>query len=287
MAHCRATRASSSRSAGSGGKSIARSAADAALILGVIAGRDPLDAATISQPRFKPFGDVRHLSKRLQSQFSKKRPLKLGLPREYFFTSVSEDVREAVKSAVYSFETLGAVVEEVSLPHISDGDDASTAIALAEATHYHQSQDWFPAHSADYDEDVRKRLEMGLDIRAADYLAAREVQERVRAEFDAVISRVDAIIAPTVPITAPRIGENVVLIESTEEPVRGALIRLNRPANFTGLPAMSLPCGWSNENLPIGLQLIGRAWGEEQLLVIAQLFEQAHPEFRRHPPRFS
>jgi len=266
---------------------LARTAADAALILGIIAGRDPLDVATISQPRFAPFSDVRQVSKRLRPQFSKKRPLKIGLPREYFFTSLSEDVREAVKSAVHSFETLGAIVEEVSLPHISDGDDASTSIALAEATHYHQSKEWFPAHSAGYGEDVRKRLEMGLDIRAADYLAAREVQKRVRAEFDAVLSDVDAIIAPTAPITAPRIGENVIQIESAEEPVRGALIRLNRPANFTGLPAISVPCGWSNENLPIGLQLIGRAWGEEQLLVVAQLSENAHPQLRRHPSQFA
>lgn len=262
---------------------LARTVADAALILGAIAGRDPLDAPTLAQPRLIPFTDARQLQQRLRSQFSKKRLLKLGLPREYFFTAVSEEVREFVKAAVHTFEQLGAVIEEISLPHISDGDDASTTIALAEATHYHQSQGWFPAHSAEYGEDVRKRLEMGLDIRAADYLAALEVQRRVRAEFDEVLTRVDAIIAPTVPITAPRIGENVVEIESVEEPVRGALIRLNRPANLTCLPAISLPCGWSNENLPVGLQLIGRTWSEEQLLVIAQLFEQAHPEFRRHP----
>lgn len=265
---------------------LARTAADTALILGVIAGRDQLDPATLSQPRMKSFSDVRHLMQRLRPQFSRKRPLKLGLPREYFFTSVSEDVREAVKSAVRSFEQLGAIIEEVSLPHISDGDDASTTIALAEATHYHQSQGWFPAYSADYGEDVRKRLEMGLDIRAADYLATLEVQKRVREEFSVVLKQVDAIIAPTVPITAPLIGENVTQIESAEEPVRGALIRLNRPANFTGLPAISLPCGWSEQNLPIGLQLIGSAWAEEKLVVIAQLFEQAHPEFRRHPQQF-
>ena len=119
---------------------LTRTAADAALILGAIAGRDPLDATTLGQPRFKPFDDVRQLSQRLRPSFSKKRPLKLGLPREYFFTSVSEDVRDAVKSAVHNFEQLGAIVEEVSLPNISDGDDASTSIALAEATHYHQAQ---------------------------------------------------------------------------------------------------------------------------------------------------
>lgn len=265
---------------------LARTVEDAALILGIIAGRDPLDTTTLAQPRSKPFGDFRQLVRCLHPHFSKKRPLKLGLPRQYFFTSLSEDVRDAVKSAVHSFEQLGAIVEEISLPQISDGDDASTSIALAEATHYHQSQGWFPAHSAEYGEDVRKRLEMGMDIRAADYLVARDVQKRVRAEFDSALTRVDAIVAPTVPITAPHIGENIIEIESAEEPVRGALIRLNRPANFTGLPAISIPCGWADENLPVGLQLIGRAWEEEQLLTIAQLFEKAHPEFRRHPSGF-
>jgi aspartyl-tRNA(Asn)/glutamyl-tRNA(Gln) amidotransferase subunit A len=127
---------------------------------------------------------------------------------------------------------------------------------------------------------------MGMDTRAADYLAALEVQKRMRDEFSTVLTQVDAIIAPTVPITAPLIGENVTQIESVEEPVRGALIRLNRPANFTGLPAISLPCGWSEGNLPIGLQLIGSEWAEEQLAAIAHLFEQAHPEFRRHPQLF-
>jgi aspartyl-tRNA(Asn)/glutamyl-tRNA(Gln) amidotransferase subunit A len=265
---------------------LARTVEDAALILGIIAGRDPLDTTTLAQPRSKPFGDFRQLVRRLHPHFSKKHPLKLGLPRQCFFTSLSEDVRDAVKSAVHSFEQLGAIVEEISLPQISDGDDASSSIALAEATHYHQSQGWFPAHSVEYGEDVRKRLEMGMDIRAADYLVAREVQKRVRAEFDSALTRVDAIVAPTVPITAPHIGENIIEIESAEEPVRGALIRLNRPANFTGLPAISIPCGWTDENLPVGLQLIGRAWEEEQLLTIARLFEKAHPEFRRHPSGF-
>ena len=265
---------------------LGRTVVDVALILDAIAGRDPLDATTLAQPRSKSFADIRQLVRRLHPHFSKKRPLKLGLPRQYFFTSLSEDVRDAVKSAVHSFEQLGAIVEEISLPQISDGDDASSSIALAEATHYHQSQGWFPAHSAEYGEDVRKRLEMGMDIRAADYLVAREVQKRVCAEFDSALTRVDAIVAPTVPITAPHIGENIIEIESAEEPVRGALIRLNRPANFTGLPAISIPCGWTDENLPVGLQLIGRAWEEEQLLTIARLFEKAHPEFRRHPSGF-
>ncbi len=101
---------------------------------------------------------------------------------------------------------------------------------------------------------------------------------------ESALEQVDAIIAPTVPITAPLIGENVVQIESAEEPVRGALIRLNRPANFTGLPAISLPCGWSAENLPIGLQLIGSAWAEEQLADDRATFRASSSGISPTPP---
>jgi aspartyl-tRNA(Asn)/glutamyl-tRNA(Gln) amidotransferase subunit A len=265
---------------------LAHTVGDAALIFSAIAGRDPLDVTSHSQPRFKPFTNVRDLSSRLKPRFTKKRPLRLGLPKKYFFEGLSDEVRKSVAAAARSYERLGAIVKEVSLPHISDGDAASTSIALAEAINVHQSAGWFPAHAHDYSDDVRKRLEMGREIRAVDYLAAQETRKRVRADFEAVLTEVDAILAPTVPIPAPRIGENTVQIDSKDETVRSALIRLNRPANFTGSPAISLPCGFTENGLPIGLQLIGRAWGEEELLMIALLFEQAHPDLRRHPTGF-
>lgn len=265
---------------------LTRTVGDAALMLAAIAGRDPRDAATLTQPRFASYANLSELTSRLRPRFTKKSPLRLGLPREYFFNGVSVEVHRGIDTAIRTFQQLGAIVEEISIAHVSDGDEPSTAIALAEATHVHESAGWFPAHAGDYGEDVRKRLEMGRDVRAANYLAALDVRKRVRANFDAALTRVDAILAPTAPIPAPRIGENVVQIESKDETVRSALIRLNRPANFTGLPAISLPCGWTKEGLPIGLQLVGRAWGEESLLTVARLFEQAHPEFRRHPSGF-
>jgi aspartyl-tRNA(Asn)/glutamyl-tRNA(Gln) amidotransferase subunit A len=79
------------------------------------------------------------------------------------------------------------------------------------------------------------------------------------------------------------LGEAKIEIGGAEETVRSALIRLNRPGNFTGLPAISIPCGWTRGGLPIGLQLLGRAWQEERLLGIARLFEEAHPQLRRRP----
>ncbi|MFZ0819262.1 MAG: amidase [Candidatus Acidiferrales bacterium] len=265
---------------------LARTAADAALILGVIAGADPHDASTFAQPRLNPFSTAHAISSRLRPRFSKNRPLRLGWPKDYFFDAVDSEVVSAIDAAARSFEELGAIIQEVSLPHVHDGDAPSTAIALAEATHVHESEGWFPTRAVDYGEDVRKRLEMGRDIRAADYLAALDARKRVRADFDAAFELVDAILAPATPIAAPRIGENVVMIGSTEETVRSALIRTNRPANLTGLPALSMPCGFAKNGMPIGLQLIGRQWGEENLLAIAHLFEEAHPEFRRRPPGF-
>jgi aspartyl-tRNA(Asn)/glutamyl-tRNA(Gln) amidotransferase subunit A len=262
---------------------LGRTVGDAALLLAAMAGRDQLDPTTNDQPRFKPFDSLSELTSRLRPRFTKKRPLRLARPREYFFENIDPEVMRAVDAAARSFEKAGAVVEEISMPRVKDGDAPSTSIALAEATFVHERAGWFPAHSAEYGEDVRKRLEMGRDIRAADYLSALKVRTRVRADFDAVLERVDAILAPTTPIAAPRIGQNTTSINGKEEAVRGALIRLNRPANLTGLPAISLPCGWTRDGLPNGLQLIGHAWGEEQLLVIARLFEETHPEFRRHP----
>jgi aspartyl-tRNA(Asn)/glutamyl-tRNA(Gln) amidotransferase subunit A len=265
---------------------IARTSGDAALLLGIIAGRDSHDATTLHQPALKSFANAKEIDRRLQARFTKKRPLRLGVPREYFFSNIAPNVRNAVNAAARSFQKLGADVAEISMPHVSDGDEPSTTIALAEATRVHQKAGWFPAHAAEYGADVIKRLEMGKDIRATDYLAALDIRNRVRTDFDSALTRMDAILAPTVPMAAPLIGQDSMHIDSAEEPVRGALIRLNRPTNLTGLPAISLPCGWTGENLPIGLQLIGRAWGEEDLLVIARLFEQAHPEFRRRPANF-
>jgi len=265
---------------------LARTADDAALLLATIAGADPQDNSTLTQPRLKPFLNARAVSSRLRPRYTKKRPLRLGWPKDYFFDAIDSEVASAVDAAARSFEKLGAVIEEVCLPHVHDGDAPSTTIALAEATHVHEAAGWFPAHAAEYGDDVRKRLGMGRDIRAADYLAALAMRKCVRTDFEGAFERVDAILAPATPIAAPRIGENSVMIGSSEETIRSALIRTNRPANLTGLPALSLPCGWTKSGLPVGLQLIGREWGEESLLTIAHFFEQAHLEFRRRPPGF-
>jgi len=189
-----------------------------------------------------------------------------------------------VEAAARWFECEGVRIEQVSLPHLAESAETTTHIALAEARHFHQSAGYFPARSADYSEEVRKRLEMGADVRAVDYLRAFELRKLVQADFNQAFVAVDAILAPTVPIAAPRIGEERIAIGFEEESVRNALLRLNRPANLTGLPALSVPCGFTGAGLPVGLQLIGQAGEEARLLRIASAYEQAAEWHKQRPP---
>jgi aspartyl-tRNA(Asn)/glutamyl-tRNA(Gln) amidotransferase subunit A len=208
----------------------------------------------------------------------------LGRPREYFFEQIDAEVQQAVEQAARACETLGARITEVSLPRLHDMTEPSTHMALAEARAWHQSQGWFPARAADYGEDVRKRLEMGADVRAVDYIESLRLKALLAAEMRAVFRSVDAIVAPVTPVAATLIGQKVVFSGGQEEPVRAALLRLNRPANFTGLPAISVPCGFTRGGLPMGLQLIGQPFGEPDLCAIARAYEQAHEWHQARPP---
>jgi len=210
--------------------------------------------------------------------------LRLGWPRHYFFERVEPEVKAALENAAKQFEELGAHMEEVSLPHIEESVEPSTQIALAEALEYHETRGYFPARAGDYGEDVRKRLEMGSAIRAVDYLKAQEVRDRIREDFRAAFERVDAILAPATPIAAPKIGESSAHIDGKAESVRGALVRMNRPANFTGFPVIAIPCGFTRDGLPIGMALHGAQWSEARLLQIAFAYEQATEWHLRHPP---
>jgi aspartyl-tRNA(Asn)/glutamyl-tRNA(Gln) amidotransferase subunit A len=191
---------------------LARSVADAAILLGLIAGRDPLD--TTSSPR--PVEDFRGAlgGKPL-------RKFRLGRPREHYWEKLDPEVRRATEAAVRDMEKRGAVVREVSLPHLKESLDAATEISLAEALHVHEAAGYFPARAAEYGEEVRQRLDSGAKVPAHRFLAGFDMRKRLLTEFDAAFQDVDAIVAPTVPVPAPLIGAESVQIDLPASQLHG------------------------------------------------------------------
>lgn len=252
---------------------MARSVLDAAILLSAIAGRDPLDPS--SAP--KPVEDFRAALKKPLRKF------RLGRPREYYWEKLDPQVRRIADAAIRDMERRGAVVTEVSLPHLRESLDAATEISLAEALHVHEAAGYFPSRAADYGEEVGQRIAAGAKVPAHRYLAGFDVRKRLLAEFDAAFRSVDAVVAPTVPVPAPPIGAESVRIDGEEIGARPAIVGHCRPANFTGLPAISMPCGFTSEGLPVGLQFIGRAFEEASLLRIAHSYERAN-DWRSHHP---
>ncbi|HET6929376.1 MAG TPA: amidase [Candidatus Acidoferrum sp.] len=212
------------------------------------------------------------------------RTLRLGIPKHFFLDVVSPEIQHAFESSLVTLKKLGAKLKEVSLPYLNETEHAGNQIAWAEATHYHQQAGWYPQHSADYGEDVRSRLEMGEKVSAIEYLRAMDLREKFIAGFHLALleNEVDALVTPTTPIAAPQIGEETISIAGKDHSTRALLLRLNRPANLGGLPAISVPCGLTPSGLPAGLQFLTGLNGESLLLDLATRFEQAHP-LNAHP----
>jgi aspartyl-tRNA(Asn)/glutamyl-tRNA(Gln) amidotransferase subunit A len=250
---------------------LARAAEDAALLL------EPIFARGKNECKLVP-GRV---------SSSRARKFRLGVPREFFLEILDLDVRTAFENALELLKKNGAPVTEVSFPQLAESEEAGNVIAWAEATAYHHQAGWFPERSAEYSDDVRKRLEMGSKVSAVDYLRAREFREKFKAFLEETLltNNIDAVVVPTTPIPAPRIGEDSINLTISVDglsvtkslPVRSLLLRLCRPANLAGVPAISVPCGLSRSGLPIGLQFIA-SWTDEPLLLeLASNFEQVCP----------
>lgn len=234
---------------------------DTAIMLRAMAGYDARDSATVNAP-------VPNYARALTGDV---KGLRIGLPREYFFDNLDPEVEQAVLHAVKAMEGLGASVHEVSFPHLAHIPIVHACIILTEAATYHEK--WLRTRADDYAPDVRFSLEWGKLFTGIDYVQCQRVRELIRQDFAAVLQRVDVIAAPTVPAPASKVGEDPITIKGRKEGLVGATIRLNRPSNHTGLPAITVPCGFTGNNLPIGFQLIGRAFDEATLLRAAHAYE--------------
>jgi aspartyl-tRNA(Asn)/glutamyl-tRNA(Gln) amidotransferase subunit A len=222
----------------------------------------------------------------LGRSFAKPRKFTIGIPKEFFLDVVSQDVRAVFDEAIRTLKKSGARLKEIFIPLLNETEDAGNQIAWAEATHYHQEAGWFPSRAADYGEDVRSRLEMGTEVSATVYLSALEMREKFIQQFHLALEDegVDALVVPTTPVSAPLIGQEAIRFGDKDHPTRALLLRPNRPANLAGVPAISVPSGFTPAGLPIGLQLIGAVTDEPHLLQIAHTLECTRPQPHRPIP---
>jgi aspartyl-tRNA(Asn)/glutamyl-tRNA(Gln) amidotransferase subunit A len=248
-----------------------RTVVDAALMLQAIAGHDTQDPTTRTAvvPDY-----AAALTDDIQG-------VRLGIPREFYFEQLDADVGEAVSAAIQTLERAGARVEEVSLPLSKYAAAAGRIISWAEAAEIHEK--FLKKRAADYSPDVRTGFLVGQLVLGKHYMKAQRVRSLIRQEMAAVLRRVDALVTPTAAVPAPRIGQTTVTVGQEEIEIMWALSRLTRPANLTGFPALSVPCGFTQDGLPIGLQLIGRPFAEAAILQIAHAYEQNTPWHQRRP----
>ncbi len=269
---------------------MARTVEDCALLLEGIAGHDSLDSTSVPQP-------VPAYAAQLGAGI---KGLRIGLPKEYFVEGMAPDVVTAVQEAVRQLESLGAVVEDVSLPHTEYAIAAYYLIATAEAssnlarydgTRYGLRADrnqglldmYQQTRSQGFGAEVKRRIMLGTYALSAGYydafyLKAQQVRTLIRRDFEQVFARCQAIVTPTTPTTAFRIGEKVT------DPLEMYLSDIfTISVNLAGLPGLVVPCGFDRSGLPIGLQIIGRPFDELIVLQTGHAYEQATPWHERKP----
>jgi len=196
----------------------------------------------------------------------------LGVPTTYFYESLDDEVRRQVEKAIQQFKELGAEIREVDidLSQLAWGQ-LMTIRSEAYAVHVEHMRE-----QADrFHPDVRMRLVASKETMGWEYVKAQEIRRQVVQSFNKAFKKVEALIAPTLAVLPPKIGQREVELHGLKEHVYSALLRLNGPANFSGLPSISMPCGFSQSGLPIGMQLIGKHFSEANLYRIAEAFEQA------------
>jgi aspartyl-tRNA(Asn)/glutamyl-tRNA(Gln) amidotransferase subunit A len=268
---------------------LARDVRDAAIMLGVIAGHDPCDGTSMDLPvpdyEVALTGDVAGI--------------RVGVPREYFIEGIQPEVEAAVRGAVERLVELGAEVEEVSLPHTDYAlpvyyliapAEASANLARYDGVRYglREGRESLEAMYRDtrgrgFGPEVKRRIMLGTYALSAGYydayyLKAQKVRTLIKGDFDAAFEDVDVIVGPTSPTTAFRIGEKV------DDPLQMYLADVfTLSMNLAGICGLSVPCGFDEQGLPIGMQVMGPAFAEGEVLRVAHAYEQASGWHVRRP----
>jgi aspartyl-tRNA(Asn)/glutamyl-tRNA(Gln) amidotransferase subunit A len=245
---------------------IGRTVGDVAAILAAIAGYDAGDKASVDAP-------VDDYVAALQEDF---RPLRIGVPRKFFFDDLDKEVASATTHALSGLAALGAEIRDIEL-------QVSTDRTLQTGESYAVHAEFTARHPKLYQPETLLRILTGKNVSPEALLECRRELERARHEIASVFAEVDVLVTPTTPISAPTIAE---LKQDPEllRPRELLLLRNTRPINVWGLPAISVPCGFTDGGLPIGLQIIGPHWGEARVLQVAYAYEQATAWHKRQPP---
>ncbi len=246
---------------------MARRVRDVALLLQVVAGHDPADPVSVNVP-------TEDYSARLEDGIA---GWHVALPRGEYFEDIDQEVLRATNEAVKVFEQLGAKVSEVAFPQAQQGRREVSRIMLHvdAATFHHQR---LQTNADDFGPELLPRLMDGAAATGRDYAIARRKQATLRREVETLFLDYDILLTPTTPMVAVRADDPEAL-----DHARAHLSRFTSALNVFGVPALSVPCGFDSEGLPIGLQIVGPHWAEAQVLRAGYAYEQATDWNRRRP----
>lgn len=245
---------------------LARTVMEAAAVYEAIAGYDPADDRSADRP--------------VESWVTRRAGgvggLQVGVPRGFFFHRIDADVERAVRTAITILSDLGCSVREIELPGVEAVHALMTHVLLCDAAAFHR--DRLESAPDTFGPDVHERMMIGYRTRGIDHAAGLQGQARWRRQVERLFEAVDVVVTPTVGFGAPRIADSRRMIEATRD-----LTRLTFPWSFAQVPALSVPCGFDGEGLPIGMQLIGRPFDEAVLFALGSAYQDV-TEFHHARP---
>lgn len=250
---------------------MSKSVADAAVTLQAIAGHDYRDPTSINTP-------IDDYSAGLGGE---PKGLVIGIEEDYFFKDVDSPIERLVRQQIDDLVSRGAKLKTVSIPSLAHSEWTELATSLSEASAIHHTD--LQNRPDDFGKDIRFLFELGELFSAVDFLQAQQIRRQIKQEFTAALKDVDVIIAPTLPVMAPDIGSAVANLNGSEVDLIDNFIRFTGPSNLTGLPALTIPVGLNND-LPVGLQVIGRAFDEATVLKVGSQIEANNPMAGRRAP---
>ncbi len=249
---------------------LALSAEDCGLIMGIIAGPDPLDPTTTGTPTWDA-----------KASRASPKGLKVGVPTQFYVDDLEPDVAAALDATIGTLRKLGAKITKVDLPDQTVVSAAALIVLAVEASSAHAP--WLRTRAADYGPQVRNRLQNGLAYSAVEYLEALRWRGPALAAHLDAIGDVDVVIAPASRSVAPTIRDTDIGAAPNAEAAIQAITRFMRPVNFLGLPTLVVPAGQSAAGMPIGMQLIGRPLRDETLIALGRAFQAETDHHRRVP----